>query len=785
MKVGALVRRLALLFALALAPPALIVLAFVVYVSLGVLGGSRDATGILAGAGIRAPVRIDRDARGIPHIRAQNERDAFFAQGYLEGSDRLFQIDLVRRVVSGRAAEIFGPSALYFDENARVYDPVGLVGDEERRLPAKLRADLMAFAEGVNFAMRTRPLPPEFRILGYRPEPWTPRDSLLAATSTVLTLADRWYDVATRIRIARTFGPTVREAFYPITDPRYDAPIEGKPAAVPPLPSLKTIPFPNLPPLASADVQSERGEVGSNDFAAGAALTATHRALLANDPHLDLHMPGVWFLYDVAWPGAHVAGATLAGTPGVTLGHNAHVAWGATNGTIATTQLYRERFRETQGGVEYLAGNRWLRPSKRIETFRVRLGKTVTREYLATRHGFVLGAGPTRYAVAWTGERDRRSPFGTFYALAKARTVGEAFRTLATYPGPAQNFVLADDRGDAGYVLAGDVWFDESWGLAEREGATTPAATPVVPFAKLPQVAPSRRALVFSANNRTYGAGYRLRLTSNFEAPYRAARIAQLLRAKKNYTLADFWAIQFDVTSLAERDLAHATATALVRKGATQHDDRLAALAAALGSFDGRFAGESRAAVIASNLRIAASERLVRIHLGPSEGAAYWNGNVGEALAVLLRALRERPRGWVPHDDYDAFLTDAARDTLARMERFGRTGKTWAEIGARIARHPLATLGFTLWDGTRFPGFGDGFVPHVQGTGVTQSFRAVWDVGNWDAGGMVIPQGESGQPGSPHYRDGASSWIAGSLVPLPFSDSAVEKARVETLELRP
>ncbi len=774
-------KRVAFLFGAALVPLVLIVLAIVAYIGAGVGAGGRDATGVIFGSGVRAPVRISRDARGIPHVRAQSERDAFYAEGYLQGSDRLFQIDIYRRAVAGRLSEVFGSKALDADQAARAYDPAGLVASEETTLDAAVRDDAAAFADGVNFAMRTRPLPPEFRLLGYSPEPWTPRDSLLAGTSTVLALADRWFDVATRIAIGASAGARVENAFYPLTDPKYDAPVAGlKPAPVAPLPSLPGVPFASAPPLASRD-DASREALGSNNFAAGGALTTTHRALLASDPHLQLHMPGVWYLVDLSAPGMHVAGATLAGVPGVILGHNAHVAWGATNATIASTALYRETFR---GGDEYLAGARWLRATHRIETFKVRFAKNVTKDYLATRHGFVVGAGPSRFAVAWTGERDRRAGFEFFYRLARANSVASALAALRGYPGPAQNFVFADDRGNAAYAMAGDIWLDAAWGLKAHDGPHDPAKLQVVPFDRLPKVAPSRAALVFSANNRTYGAGYPYRLTSNFAPPYRAARIAERLHATKNYDVAAFSSIQADVTSLPERELAQAAATALAPPRASS-DAQLATLASALRSFDGRFTPDSKAATYASYLRRAASERLVRIHLGPQLAAAYLDGNYGTALELVLRVLRERPRGWVPSDDYDRFLLDSAREALAQLNAQKRGGAPWDVVGARVARHPLFAFGLTLWDGTRFPGNGDAYSPHVQTSGVTQSFRAVWDVGNWDAGGMVIPQGESGEPGSPHYRDGAAPWIAGTLQPFPFGDAAVAAATTETLELRP
>jgi penicillin amidase len=304
-----------------------------------------------------------------------------------------------------------------------------------------------------------------------------------------------------------------------------------------------------------------------------------------------------------------------------------------------------------------------------------------------------------------------------------------------------------------------------------------------VPFAALPRVTPSRSALAFTANDRMYGAGYPYRLTAFFEAPYRAARIAGHLRASKNYDIAAFAAIQADVTSLAERDLAHAAGEAVLRRAGPGTE--LAAMATALRDFDGRFVEDSHAAVYAWALRRAAADRLVRYHLDHDLGRRYLAENTGLVLVALSRMLREHPKGWVPRDDYDGFLVDATSDAYHALQKAGLADATWDTVGARTAEHPLAGFGLKFWNGVRFPGHGDPFTPHAQGLSVTQSFRAIWDVGNWEAGGIVIPQGESGAPGSEHYRDGAPVWLAQQLVPLPFGPAAVARATTSTLTLAP
>ena len=784
---GPLLRRIGLLAGLSLAPIVLAILIYAAYVYAGVIAGARLPTGSLGGFAVREPVTIVRDARGIPHIRARSEHDLFFAEGYAQASDRLFQLDIYRRVVSGRLSEIFGKAALASDENARVLDIDAIASAQVAALSSAERANLQAFADGVNAAIRTRPLPPEFRFLAYSPEPWTPKDSIVASFSTVLALTDSWYAVASRIDVIDEVGPAAKDAFFSITDPLYDAPVASRERApVAPLPRL-TVRFPKAPSLfvaSSDDVRDERAGLGSNNFAAGAHLTATHRALLANDPHLELRIPGVWWLADLEAPGLHVAGVTLAGVPGIVLGHNAHVAWGATNGTVATVEVYRETFRSASSD-EYRAGNAWVRAERRSETFAVRFGKPVTQQYLRTRHGFVFeDRGVQKLAATWVSDIDRRSTFAQFDALARAPSTSAGLAVLGAYSSPAQNFVLADDAGNAAYVLAGEIPTDPAWGMAAHDGVTSPPAPHAyVPYAALPHLAAGKSVVAFTANARPYGKGYPYRLSASFAPPYRAANIARRL-AQRPYDIARFSAIQADIVSLPEADLAAAATRAIARRHLTEDADLRDAYAA-LRAFHGTFAGDSRGAVFVTVLRRAATERIVRYHMSPPVGVGYLQNDEGAAFVALMRALRDRPRGWVPSDDYDAFLIAALRDGVAALRKHGQYDETWASFGARTAQHPLAAFGISLWNGEPFPGSGDPYSPHVQAPANAQSFRAVWDIGNWNAGGIVIPQGESGEPGSPHYRDAAAQWLAGGLVPLPFDDAAVARAAAETLVLKP
>jgi penicillin amidase len=706
---------------------------------------------------LQAPVAILRDARGIPHIRAGSLHDAFFAQGYVEASDRLFQIDLSRMHVYGRLAEWFGKAALDHDVRARDFDVNAVIARQYAALASNDRDVLPAFADGVNAAIEREPLPVEYRLLFLRPDKFRPQDALAAGFATVIDLTDDWYDVIERDRVFRRFGDAGSRALYPLTDPRYDAPTTaGAPA---PLPSLSPLPpRPQRSATPSGDTKEGRG---SNDWAAGGALTRDGRALVANDPHLRVGIPGVWYLVDIEAPGFHVAGASLAGTPGVILGHNERVAWGVTNGTVVSDSIY-----ETSKTV-----------ARRHERFFVRFGATVERDYEEDVHGFVVRdkfAPHRRFAVDWEPARSPKNPLTAFMGLDRARSVEDALAALRAHPGPPQNFVLADAGGRVAYHLSGDVPNDPYWGL-RAHAARDPHYAPLA-FDALPAVAASRSALAFTANNRMYGRDYRLRLSPGFAPPYRAFEIRAVLQKRARYSLDDFAAMQRDTLSVAERELARAAVLAAQRRGG----ERNAATAEALSElerWDGRFEPSSRAASVAAALRLAALGRFAAGFFYKDEAAAYGTSANGQ-FAALLRALRERPRGYVAGDDYDGLLLDA-------LSEAARAARPWSGAGEVAVRHPLAALGLHWFDAPAMPGNGDAYAVRVQKRSGAQSFRAVWDVGAWDNGGIVIPDGESGRPGSAHYTDLSATWLRGDVVPLPFSRGAVEAAARRRLDLVP
>ena len=692
--------------------------AFAAYVALGMQAHARYA-GTISGLSLHARVRILRDDRGVPHILASDAHDLFFAQGYVEASDRLFQMDLLRHFVEGRLAEIFGPPALRSDVVERAVPVRAIVAAQWTGLDRDTRSALMAFTGGVNAAMQREPLPVEFRLLAYRPQPWTPQDTLAVGMATVLDLIDDWNAIAPRDSAYRRGGAAAEARAFPLSDPCYDAPVLGGLAALGPGKrcSLETL---------VRELGDARPPVGSNEWAAGAAHSATGRALLANDPHLALSIPGVWYLVDLRAPGFHAAGATFPGSPGVVLGHNDRIAWAATDGTVASLSVFDP--------PSHLPGS-W-----ESERFGVRFGPPVVRRYYRDPHAFGIPLRGGRFVlVRWSAYDHPEAPAPTFLRLDRAASLKDAIGALATFPGPTQNFALADSSGRVAYALAGRIPDDPVWARWFHRPGDLSRSYPPIPFALLPKIAPSRTAIVWTANNRMYPRGYPRRLSPQFAPPYRAYRIAQLLRARATYDVAYFAHMQMDALSLPELELVTDLAPQ-IRAADPQ-------AAATLRGWNGEMAGLSLAPALAQALRT----RLT-----------------GDRRGRIVNAL---------------FSARRSAGTIA-VAPFP-SPQPWDVAGSVTVTHALASLGIAALDGTTLPGRGDAYTLHVQYPGYSQSFRAVWEAGNWDAGGITLPQGESGEPGSRHYVDEAQAWVSGRLWPLPYSDAAVERTAVDRETLEP
>ncbi len=701
------------------------------------LHATATTRGTIVAKGLYAPVSIVRDRRDIPHIKAANEHDLYFAEGYAQGSDRLFQLDLSRRYAYGRLAEIFGAKALALDKAQRAVDINGIAARQLRALSPGDRAAIVAFSEGVNAAAASQPLPVEFRMLLYQPAPWTPKDSLAVSIVVSLELADSWHDVFARDAVWRQRGPRCFDTLFPLSDARYDVTIDGTRNA------RAARVRPSDCDASEVAVRPRRDAIGSNAWAAGSGRSIDGHALIANDPHLILTIPGIWYLIDIDSPQMHAAGATIPGMPGVVLGHNAALAWAVTNAEMATTSVFA-------GG--HLDRRFWV-----TERFHVRFARDVSASYYRTSREFSVPNDGSNSAVAlvrWPIYAEKRSAIATVLALDRAPDVAAALRIVANYRGSPQNFILADRSGQVAYHVAGLVPDDPAWGRYVHPARDLRANFPPIPFAQLPRKGPDRDAVLVSANNKAYASAYPYRLSAQFEPPYRAYRIAALLHARSSYDAAYFARMQLDTLSPIDLEIARD----VVRFAhAHPEGEPRADVLGVLGRWDGRFEPDSRAAALEHMLRGSV--------LGD---APEFSARLDELRGVDGAAARDL------ESDLDGWFSFAFEQRRA-----------WREAGGMRIEHPLAPMNFAFLNGAWLPGAGDEYTIHLQEPGFAQSLRAVWDVGDWDRGGIAIPSGESGEPGSSHYTDLTRAWVAGNLQPLPFGSAAVAKNVAATLVLRP
>jgi penicillin G amidase len=767
----------------------LLVLALVAILYVRSAVPARDGTVRLDG--VDGPVDVIWDEYGVPQVWATTLADALFVQGFLHARDRLWQMDLVRRAVSGRLAEVMGEDALDSDRFMR---RLGLHDAAAASLaeltPAELRL-LEAYSAGVNAALDgwSGALPPEFLALRYRPEPWEPVHTMAVAKMMAFTLAA--YDEAVGVaRAVRNLGPERARHLFP------DYPDWGTTILEPP-----PLEPPEVPPLAAALVGAFSIATASNAWVVSGALTASGRPILANDPHLQLQAPSLWYLIGLHAPAAagsgralDVVGVSIPGAPLVVLGHNRAIAWGMTNAYVKDVDVFMERTDPTDRSRYLVPGG--SEPFQVItESIPVKgQSEPVTMEVRRTRHGPVLPAadgasGDTLLAVQWTAHRPT-TVFRGIMGLNLARDWAEFLDAAEAIDEPHQNLVYADTAGHIGYVLAGTIPVRGDRRLATpltREGWTGEWDwTGSLPFGEHPQVLDPPAGYIVTANNRQTVDPVADLIGQTWLLPFRAQRITEMIRTGPGgYTPDDMLRMQFDLVDLFARrfvDRAIEAAEAADLQGAVL----------LLREWDQRAAPHSRAASIfyvwSEIVRRAAATDLY----GGTPG--YFTR---EAAADVLerRALPWRSDGEVA---YQAMALDAMRDAV---ELVGE--RPWSALNRVVHRHTLGavpildrglglnvgptphygaphTVNVALW-AFRTPAAD---LPFTSTAGV--SMRHVADMGNLDAaGGFVIGTGQSGIPFSSRYSDQQELWSRGGLIPLPLSRDAVERRGVERMRIDP
>jgi penicillin amidase len=745
--------------------------------------------------GLSAAVRIERDGQAIPSIHASNRADLACGLGFVHAQDRFFQMDLLRRYAAGELAELLGPTVLEADRQSRLHRFRALARRALAGLDSASRAELEAYVRGVNAgydSLRVRPF--EYLLLRTTPEPWQAEDSVLVMLSMFLMLQEHDFAVESALGVAKDTLPDALYQLLSAQGDEWDAPLEGLTLPTPPLPGpdvfdlrKERVAFP-MPPEAGLRTLLERCRPGSNSWAVDGAHSTQGGAILANDMHLGLRLPNIWYRAGLAWTDGkgrprRAWGATLPGGPGLIIGSNGQVAWGLTNSGGDWSDLVRLELDPSDAG-RYRTPAGW-RPFETFqEIIHVKGAADVPRPVRWTQWGPVLD--DTAYherqplALRWVAH-DAEVLSLRYLDLLEANSLEEAITTATCSTGPQCNFLAADAGGSIGWTIYGRIprriGFDgrtpTSWadGTCHWAGYVDPA--------EAPRILRPADGFLWTANNRVV-AGAKLALlgTGGYDRGARAGQIRDRLRARKKLSEADMLAIQLDDRALF---LARWQKLLLeVLSGPWAADAEHAELRRLVTDWGGRAAAASAGFRMVHSFRLRVGTAVLAPLTVPCRqiDATISAGLFRSQEGAVWRILQERP----PHlldpryPTWDHLLRAVVDEMLQDLRRSGPdlTQRTWGEQNVTRLRHPfspslreLPVAGGPLadWLGLDMPalvldgGWTD--MPHVQMAAFGASQRMAVSPGREIEGYFHMPGGQSGHPLSPHYRDGQDAWALG------------------------
>lgn len=739
---------------------------------------------------------IKYDEQMIPHIFANNDHDLYFAQGYVTAHDRLFQLDIQMRSASGRLAEVVGPKALDYD---RYHRRMGMVYGAENTLKEcmkdpQVKAMLEAYCEGVNayiHALPSKYYPIEFKLLDYAPEDYTPLDCALVLKLMSETLAGGSDDFQLTNTLHR-FGPKVTNELFP--DQYFkDDPIipvgtkwNFKPVAIP-KPSKGF-----LGEMTDTIKTKQKVDgIGSNNWVVAGSRSANGYPILANDPHLNLTFPSIWYQIQLAAPGVNVNGVSIPGTPAVIIGFNQKIGWGVTNVDADVLDWYQIRFKDLTK-KEYWYNGKWVPDSRRIEVIKIRGQETKYDTVIYTHLGPVVYASgntkpkggfarnvPIGHALRWIAH-DPSDEFKTFYLLNRGKNYADYREALTYYFAPAQNFIFASTDKDIAITPNGKFPLKyKDQGKFILDGSDTADAWHgFIPMDQNPTVKNPEQGFLSSANQESTDKTYPYYINWHFGSYTRAKRINDRLRSMHNANVDSLRLLQTDNYGVLAQD----------------------ALNAILGDVDQSKLNDQQKQVYQM---ITKWDKMYTEHSIPASIFETWWSNLYHAiwdddftvkkdLNIQLKwpssyrtielLTNEKNSHW--YDDsrtqqveYRATLINATFKSAidSMVHRYGKMGAKWewgTVKGSQI--NHLANI----------PGFGTGLFSSNGAAGVINamsdthgpSWRMVVQFGPKVQGYGVIPGGESGNPGSYYYDNMFTTWKNGQLNPLLFLESPTDEA---------
>ncbi|MDH7488246.1 MAG: penicillin acylase family protein [Anaerolineae bacterium] len=791
------------------------VLVFLVVLTLVIGGGGiylvrrnfPQTSGTLTVPGLQAEVRVLRDEWGIPHIYAQNNHDLFFAQGYVHAQDRMWQMEFWRRIGMGRLSEILGKSALDSDKFLRTVGFARVAEEELRRMDPMTRNILQAYADGVTAYIQQHKgrLGIEFTLLGltgvkFDPEPWSPVHSLTWAKVMAYDLGGNMDSEIMRAVLLKKFGTDAVQQLLPAYRPDH-------PVIVPTGVAWQDVDTSLLAVLDEVNRFAGREVLGtgSNNWVIAGSKTTTGAPLLANDPHLAIQMPSIWYEIGLHGGDFDVVGSSFPGAPGVIIGHNRYIAWGVTNLGPDTQDLFVERINPNNPN-QYEFQGEWRDMQVIQEEIRVAgQSEPVKLTVRITHHGpivnDVMGPLPTGTALRWTA----LEPNTLFQAVVKldlARNWDEFRNALREWDIAGQNFVYADVQGNIGYQSTG------KWPIRAHGDGLMPVPGHTgeydwlgyVPFEEMPYLFNPSQGFVVTANHAVVDEKYPYLVSLEWSSGYRAARITQLIQAKAKLSAEDIQAIQADTLALGAKEIlpyflnlkpqAHELRQALeILKGWDYRFDKDSAGAAIFGAVVLHLVRDAyldeMGASIFKQYFASSSMTTVAIAKGLEDPNWPWFDDKRTAQVetrddILLRALKDAVDDLTKRlgPDMPRWKWGSVHTATFRNQSLGKSGI--APIEALLNRGPVPVNGAgEVVNNTPFN------IMRPYEVSVLPSYRQIIDLADFTRSLSMHTTGQSGHTYHKRYDDMILYWRDVKYHPMLWTREQVERAAVATLVLIP
>ena len=777
-------------------------------------GRVRKGSGDVVVEGAKGPIEVRRDAQGVPYVYAGSNVDAFFGQGYVHCQDRLWQMEVNRRLSQGRLGEVFGRAALNTDRMARTFGFARIAEEDMKLLDGEMQDYLQAYCDGVNACLKGmgKRLPIEFKLAGFAPAPWTPLDVLAFTRLMTFQLSYGWGHELARARLYGALGPELAKEL----DVRYNP---AHPVVLPDGLTFQALDAEGVLGAIKGPFLHELG--GSNAWAVSGSRTDTGKPYLCSDPHLALLLPSIWYqIYLEGGDDLRVQGVSIPGMPLVMIGHNRHIGWGVTLAFSDIQDLYVEQFKDG-GSDEYLYGDEWHGAKVVEEEIRLKGEKgAVVERVRITRHGPVIsdalalpyqGAVTHKLSLCSPALRSSTITLG-WYGLDRAKGWDDFVEAQRHVSAPGLNIVYADVHGNIGYRMTGETpirakgmgEFPQPGWTGEYEWVGT------VPFEEMPCTLNPVKGVVVSCNNKVVPDDFPHFMGNIWMNGYRAARVEHLLAQKEVWSLWDFPAIHMDIYCAPGVVFAGHFRGVVLPEGA--RGQRLGGAVKLLLEWDGYLDSSSVAGTLYQVCRRMTVKRLFE---AASKDKAAYPWVIGKGMEPLVLKVSEfqgkdteamlellgQPESQLLKlaGGKDVLLVGALEETLGWLEQhYGADmrGWEWGRLHQVVFPHAMGIKKplDKVFNIGPIPAFGDTDtvcqtsmqpeLPYMANL-ACPSYRQILDFADFNRSVWVMPPGQSGQLGSGNYGDQVGAWMEGRYFPMLWERGQVEKGTVEVMWLRP